>query len=521
MHSTNKKDFIIYILTLFYLIPFAGLIIVNTLCSLTQTTYMELYLDTEKPLYKSDSPLILLIFTAVFLLLCGYIYEKCDISHRLCQITERITLIYTTVICLIIVFLFRTTVACDSGLLSEIAVAILNGDYSSFTGDGYLVHYPHQLGVLAYLQIVYYLFGIDNFTLLHFLNIIAIVSAIYFLHRITRELFDNNRIQIMLSMLCLGMLPLYLYATFIYGDIPGLGFAVPTIYYTIRYLNTKRKTLLIPALVCMTFAIILKSNNSVILAAVVIILLLHTISQKDWFALIFAAALIIAPSIGNNIIGSYYANAAGLDQVPSGIPKIAWVAMGLQENDYLENGWYNGYNWETYTQYHYDSQKTTEASWDSINSSLQSFAAAPKSSGLSFFYKKFISQWNDPGFQAQVVIEWYSRHRNDQSSLCLYLIYGNGRFLLEGWINLYHFLVLLGTSVFAIQSIRKWSLSCALLSLCVFGGYFLYIFWEAKGRYGLGYFVLCAPMAAQGLCTIVKAAHKFLYERLIRLIHRQ
>lgn len=520
MSQSTKKDTFIYILTLCYLIPLAGFLIVNTFFSLTQTTYMELYLDTEKPLYKADSPLILLILGTAFLLLCGYLFQKWEISHRLCSIIERITLIYVAVICLIIVFLFRATVACDSGFLSDIAIAFLGGDYSSLTGDGYLVHYPHQLGMIAFLQLIYFLFGIENYTLLQFFNIIAIIAVIYYLHRITRELFDDNRIQLMLSMLCLGMLPLYLYAVFIYGDIPGLGLAVPSVYYAIRYLNSQQKILLIPAFLCMTFAIIFKSNNTVILAAIVIILLLHTIRKRDWFALIFAAVIMIGPTIGSSCIDAYYANAAGLDEIPSGIPKIAWVAMGLQENDYLENGWYNSYNWATYTQYDHDARKTAEASVDSIKNSLQSFLSAPKSSGLAFFYRKFISQWNDPGYQAQLTVEWYSRHRDDQSPLALYLIYGNGRFLLEGFMNLYHFLILLGASAFVIQSIRRWSLSGALLSLCVFGGYFFHTFWEAAGRYGLGYFVLCAPMSACGLCAIIKVAHKFLHERLLIRFHR-
>ena len=521
MRQSTKKDTLIYILTLCYMIPLTGFLAANTLFSLTQTTYMELYLETEKPLYKADSPLILIILGTAFLLLCGYIFQKWEISHKLCSVIEHITLIYVAVICLIIVFLFRATVACDSASLSEIAVSFLGKDYSSLTGDGYLVHYPHQLGMIAFLEIIYFLFGIENYTLLQFVNIIAIVAVIYYLHRITRELFDDNRIQLMLSMLCLGMLPLYLYAVFIYGDIPGLGFAVPAVYYTLRYLSSQQKTLLIPAFLCITFAVILKSNNSVILATIVIILLLHALRQRDLFALILAAVIMIGPTIGNSCIDAYYANASGLDEIPSGIPKIAWIAMGLQENDYLENGWYNSYNWATYTQYDHDAQKTAEASMDSIKNSLQSFLSAPRSSGLAFFYRKFISQWNDPGYQAQITVEWYSRHRDDQSPLALYLIYGNGRFLLEGFMNLYHFLILLGASAFVIQSIRRWSLSGALLCLCVFGGYFFHTFWEAAGRYGLGYFVLCVPMTACGLCTIIKAAHKFLHEQLPLLLHRK
>lgn len=518
MEKTTKKERFVYILTLFYIIPSVLLLTANMLFSLFQTTYMELYQDTEKPLYKADSPVLLLLLALVFISLCGYIFSKYTISERLCTAFEKAALIFSVVLCLLVICIYRVRVACDSEALSNIAIDFLNGDYSSFSGDSYLAHYPHQLGMIAFLEIIYFIFGIENFTVLQFLNVIAIYSVIYFLHRITKELFNNFHIQILLSVLCIGMLPLYLYVTFIYGDIPGMGFAVPAIYLVIRYLNTKKRLLFVPLVLCMTFAVLFKSNNSVILAAVIIILILHTIKEKDQFALIIAALLFLGPVLANTCIDAYYAKAAGLSQIPDGIPKIAWIAMGLQENEYIENGWYNSYNWATYTKCNFDSTKTAKVCMDSIKESVHSFLSSPKS-GLHFFYKKFISQWNDPGYQAQITNEWYSRHRDDHSSLALYLIYGNGRLILEELMNIYHFLVLLGASVFTVCSIRRRSLPSALLTLCVFGGYFFHMFWEAGGRYGLGYFVLCVPMAAYGLWQLTESSLKLFHK--ISVKHRK
>ncbi len=513
--SMTQKEKIIYILTLIYLLPFFILITANMLFSLFQTTYMELYQDTEKPLYKADSPLLLLVLTALFLLACLLFFKKKEITPALCATLEKTALIWTVFISLFIIFLFRVRVSCDSGHLSDIAIAFLSGDYSSLTGDGYLVHYPHQLGMIGLFQIVYYLFGTENFIVLQLLNVVAVFSAVYYLHRIAEEMFQHQKVQALLSLLCMGMLPLYLYTTFIYGDIPGLGLALPALYYVMRYLNTGHKKSIIPAFFCMTLAIVLKSNNSVLLVAAILILLLHAIRNKDKFAVVFALVLICGPSLANAGINTYYANVAGLDRIPSGIPKIAWVAMGLQENEYIENGWYNSYNWTIYTQNDHNPDTTSEACINSIKESLQRFIEAPKS-GLHFFYKKFISQWNDPGYQAQITVEWYSRHRDDHSPLALYLIYGNGRFLVEGVMNLYHFMILLGGSVFAFYSLREKQLANTLLSLCVFGGYFFHLIWEAGGRYGLGYFVLCVPMAAWGFWRLTE-----LFSRTINNLKKQ
>lgn len=503
MKQANKKDFYIYLLSLVYMIPFFVLVTANTLFSLFQTTYMELYLDTEKPLYKADSPILLLILTVVFIGLCILLFRKKEMTPKFCNLLEKTSLIWTVVLCLFIIFLFRVRVACDSASLSDLAIAFLNGDYSSFSGDNYLAHYPHQLGMIAFLQIIYYIFGVENFIVLQLLNVVAIFSVVFFFHRITEELFHNLQIQALLSVLCMGMLPLFLYSTFIYGDIPGLGFVVPAIYLVIRYLNTSQKKLLIPAFLCMTFAVVFKSNNSVILVAVILLLILKMFQDKDFFAFVFAVVVFLGPALINTGIDAYYADAAGLDKIPNGVPKIAWVAMGLQENEYIENGWYNGYNWSVYTKHAFDAEKTTHECLESIKESINSFLSAPKS-GLHFFYKKFISQWNDPGYQAQITNEWYSRHRDDHSDLALYLIYGDGRLILEEFMNIYHFLVLLGSSIFAFCSLREKQLSATLLPLCVFGGYFFHLIWEAGGRYGLGYFVLCVPMAARGIWTLTQ-----------------
>lgn len=495
--SMSLKEKMIYLLTLVYLLPFFILIAANMLFSMFQTTYMDLYLDTEKPLYKSDHPILLIVLVLFLIAGLTYCFKKKEITTEICSAFEKFSLIWAAFISLFIIFLFRVRVACDSAYLSDIAIDFLNGDYSSLTGNGYLVHYPHQLGMIALLEVIYAVFGIENYTVLQFLNVIAIVSTIYYLHRISDEMFHKPQIQILLSLLCIGLLPLYLYTTFIYGDIPSLGLIVPAVYYIVRYLNTQKKIYSIPAIVLMTLSMELKSNSSIILVAAIIILILHMICHKDKFVVLFLLLLIGTPYITNTAVNTCYAHAAKLDHIPSGIPKAAWIAMGLQSNDYIENGWYNSYNWDIYTKNNFDTSATTDACIDSIKQSVREFASHPKTC-LKFFYKKFISQWNDPGYQAQITIEWYSRHRDDQSDLALYFIYGNGRLILEAIMNFYHFTILLGSSIFAFCSLRKHELTNTLLSLCVFGGYFFHLFWEAGGRYGLCYFVLCLPMAAWG-----------------------
>lgn len=507
--NSNKinRETVIYILILFYIIPLSIILFVNMFSSLFQTTYTELYLDTERPSYKADSPILLLLLTFVFILILGFYLKKHKVVKETAIVFEKTALIFSVVICFFGIFLFRVAPTTDGASVSRIAADFLNGSYGSFLNNDYLFIYSHQLSMVAYMELVYYIFGAGNYIVLQFLNLIAVFFVIYFLHRITQELFNNYEIQVILSILCIGMLSLYLYVPYIYGDIPGIGFAVPAIYCVMKYLRTRKKLLLLPSFFCIAFSILLKSNNYVILVASIIILILHLIKEKDLFALVFAVVLLLGPVVITSCINTAYAKAADIEEIPDGIPKIGWVAMGLQENDYLENGWFNNYHCTIYEACDFDTAKTKEACMESIKQSLYNFISSPRN-GVRFFYQKFVSQWNDPGFQSQLNIEWGSRRTENKSSLAMYFIYGNGRTIMEGIMNIYHFIILLGAVVGVAISYRKTSQSFALIALCVFGGYFFHMFWEAKGRYGLEYFVLCVPMAAYGIWKLAKVMQK-------------
>lgn len=501
MNKKNKKETFIYILTLCYMIPLSVILLVNMFLSLFQTTYMELYLDTERPSYKADSPILLLLLTLVFITLCGIYLKKHKVSKETAAAFEKAALIFSVALCLFIITLMKVIIVSDSEAVSNVAVEFLEGNYRTFFNNNYLFRYSFQINMVAYIELIYYIFGVKNIIALQIINVISIFFIIYFMHRITQELFHNMEIQVMLSVLCIGMLPLYLYTIVVYGDIPGMGFAVPTVYFVMKYLSTGKRLLLLPSFFCMAFSILLKSNNYVILAAIAIILVLHLIKEKDLFALIFAVVLLLGPIIFSSCINAKYAKDAGIEKLPDGVPMIAWVAMGLQENDYIENGWFNNYHCDIYEVCDFDTDKTKAACMDSIRQSLQEYISSP-GHGVRFFYKKFVSQWNDPTFQSQLNLEWNTRRDENQSSLALYFIYGNGRTILEWLMNTYHFMILLGAVVFITGNLRKTSHSCLLLALCVFGGYFFHMFWEAKGRYALEYFVLCVPMAAYGMWKI-------------------
>lgn len=500
-----KEQKIIRILTYFYLIPFALMVVFNTFNSLLRTTYFDLYQVMEAARYKWDNPLFVLAVSAG-ITMCFYFLMRTEWVKKIR--IERFALIYSAVVCSLIVLLFRCVVTCDSELISDIAIEFMQKNYRAFEQGEYLYRYSFQTGFAALLELIYRIFGVENFIVFHIINILSIILILKMLGKITRELFGAQvgRIEAVLSM---GMLPLFLFSTFVYGDILGWSFGVCGIYYIIRYLKTDRWQNLLKTALLLAAGIVVKSNINILLVAAIIAIVLHAILKKRYHMLIWVVGIVLISQIGVWAVNGIYAARAGLAEFPKGIPKIAWIAMSMQEADEggYACGWYNSYNWSVYGDNHFDRALTTQACIENLKGSLNRFLHEQKYA-IDFFYKKFTSQWNAPTFQAMITNEWNSRRVENLSWLAQFFIYGKGRDILYQIMNIYHFLLFLCTGIYCFYLRRNWTLEQAYFVLNIFGGFFFHMIWEAQSRYVLGYFVLMLPLAAFGMNELLKKVNQ-------------
>lgn len=489
-----KEVKLVKILTYIYWLPFSAVVLFNTFNSLFRTTYFDLYQYVEIAKYKWDHPIFMLLLAAVILFLFHSILNMRLSTKKV----REVLLIWTLGVSLGSVLLFRCIAKCDSGFLNEIAIQFLQNNYQAFVAGEYLYMYPFQLGFTAFMELVYRFFGIENFIVFELINIVCVVGIIWTVQKITEELFEDEGVSKVAATLSMGMLPLFLLSTFIYGDIPGWCMAVNTIYFMIRYLKTDKWIEILKASIWLSFGIIMKSNLNIMLVAASIVIILHAIERKNIKILLGVIVIVVIAQLGMSIINGIYSIRIG-NEIPEGIPKIAWIAMGVQEpyEDGSVAGWYNGYNWDVYVQSGYDAELTKNICIANLEQSLKRFAEQPKAAAL-FFYEKFTSQWNDPSFMSLLTNEWYSRNVEPQSSMAEFFLYGAGRTFLLFVMNIYHFLIFGGTAIFCLCSLRNWSLPKAYLMLNIFGGMFFHMIWEAKARYVLIYFILTVPLAAWG-----------------------
>ena len=498
-------------LTYFYIVPLFAMIFFNTINSLLRTTYFDQYRDVEVAMYRWDSPVIVLFWIVIILGGIGFIHKKSTLSSLH---LNRASLIFAGLFCLYFILLFRAEVTCDSSLISKLVIEFMHENYTAFSQGGYLYSYSFQIGFAALLELIYRLFGVENYITFQILNILSILIILHFLNKITKELFDEEAILKLESVLSFGMLPLFLFSTFVYGDIIGWSFGICAMYCIIRYLKMPSIKYIIITGLLFTFGTLIKSNINILVVAASIALFLYSIERKHYLSLLWIPILFLFSQIGVWGINYYYTLRAGLEEYPAGIPKIAWIAMSFQEAD--ENGWacgwYNAYNWNVYVNNNYDRAKVTQDCLESLKESFYRFFHEQRYA-INYFYKKFTSQWNAPTFQSMITNEWATRHVENLSSMAVFFIYGLGYRILYSLMNIFHFFIFLCSSCFFIKERKKWSLPKAYYLLNIFGGFLFHMLWEAQSRYILGYFVIMLPMAACGCYHLLNFIHQQISKR--------
>ena len=502
-----KEQKAVRVLTYFYLVPLAIMVIFNTGNSLLRTTYFELYKDMETAKYKWDQPLFLLIVLAL-LIVSLYVFWKSGWIDRASWL-PCVAVCFGGAFSLIIVLLVQGTAICDGQTLSNIAVEFMQGNYRAFEQGEYLYSYSFQIGMTALLEMLYRIFGIENYLAFQLMNVIGIVVFLWALGKITAELFENERICRLEAILSMGMLPLFLFSTFVYGAVIGWAFGSCAIYCMICFLKRDNWKSAVLAAILLAFGIVIKSNISILLVAAIIAVMLRVICSRRHKMLLLILCMVVLTKLFTGCVESIYVQRADLSEYPKGIPKIAWVAMSMQETDEggYACGWYNSYNWVVYEHCEYDRAKTTAACADNLKQSLDKLVHEQKYA-LNYLYKKFTSQWNAPTFQAIISNEWSTRHTNKTTSLAHYFIFEGGRDILYGLMNIYHFFMFFCTSSYFLLNWRKWSLPKAYFALNIFGGFLFHMIWEAQSRYILGYYVLLLPLAACGCGSLFERIEK-------------
>ena len=499
------------ILRRFWLALFLILLLILTVASALFSEEFELYRDIEHLVYrKNPTILLVLAFAALIAVMAcwdhGHKRRSPVGSNK--RVDELCIMGIAMAWSLFFLLTLKSQPYMDCMSVVEIANQFNRGDFSALTTpthDSYLYIYSFQIGYVGFLQILFKLFGENHYFAAQLANVVAVIFLVRNVHELSELAYEDRRVGRLSDLLMAFCLPLYIDVTFVYGDVIGWSFAIGALLCTMRWAQSGEVKRLLAAGTLIAVGVQFKTNVYIYLIAIVIIIIMESLRRHLWKpVLMIALMLLITVGLGK-AIQTGYAAYVGIEEFPPGTPSTCWIAMSMLEDENFENGWYNGYNIETFKASGYDPVIADEMARETIRERIGDFASYPRGA-VKFFLVKFVSAWNDPQFNSQIKMEWGSRHVENLPGIAYWMIYEGGRAVLFWMMNFLHFIIFAGATVgtaIALCKKDEQARRTAYLVLPVLGGMMFHILWETQARYMIGYYVLLFPVAAAGLIQLV------------------
>lgn len=384
----------------------------------------------------------------------------------------------------------------DQYWVLEYAGSLTSGDYKQWQMGGYLFNYPNQNGIVLFFSLIVMIFGKNNWLVVQFLNILALLICAVFISKIIYFLFKDEKLGRYTYLLTLAFFPINAYVTFVYGTLLGMAAAITGIYFVLKFCQSRSFRHALSGAALIAFSCGLKNNYLIFLVAAVLIVLYDVITKKNLMSLLTIIYIISIYILLSGVINTTIKNITDIP-VSQGIPNKAWVAMGLQEGSRAP-GWYNDYNKNIYKENQYNTEQANREIDKNIRERLKVFSK-DNEYALNFFARKTASQWNDGTFNCF----WINniRTRNIEWSKITKTIMCDGGMInkiISDLCNAFLSFLWLGVLLFILFDRDKMDVYKLVGVIVFIGGFLFHLFWEAKGQYTLVYVYLLIPYMIRG-----------------------
>ena len=475
-------------------------------------------METQQVLLRPDNPLWNLLELAGFgLLFCGclYLYEKIGEKFRRGLLVFTLTFVFGLGILLIL--FGRTVPAADAlSVYNAAAEWILGNTDIIHPTVSYLSYYPQQIGLMAFLELLLRIWNLTGLSApaWHFIKLVYVCllcGAVWFQYLSLQYLWPEKYKKISccyLVLVCCN-LPMIMYSSFVYGEIPSFAALSVGWYLLLRLLGSSspdssyRDSVLlgsaslgssspdssspdssyrdnvsrndvpsvtahdsVPRMLCrilftgfgsilfLTLSVLLRKNSLIPVIAVLLVLLFEALRPdrniKMRLGLLIMAVCLAVTSV--NILPltqKIYEKKAG-NTLSSGVTAMSYLAMGMQEAS-RGCGWYNGFNIDTYDTAGMDTALANEISRLAIDGRLTYFREHPGYTA-DFYLHKHLSQWADGTYASrQATLATYG----GRSAFFKEVYEGSLSGGYIEWCNAWQNVLYLGVLVFCIDSLKK------------------------------------------------------------------
>jgi len=437
-------------------------------------------METQQVLLRPDNPLWNLLELAGFgLLFCGCLslYEKIGEKFRRGLLVFTLTFVFGLGILLIL--FGRTVPAADAlSVYNAAAEWILGNTDIIHPTVSYLSYYPQQIGLMAFLELLLRIWNLTGLSVpaWHFIKLVYVCllcGAIWFQYLSLQYLWPENYKKISccyLVLVCCN-LPMIMYSSFVYGEIPSFAALSVGCYLLLRLLGGvspggSYQDNVSPggsyriiftgfgSILFLTLSVMLRKNSLIPVIAVLLVLLFEALrpgrNGKMRLGLLIMAVCLAVTSVGIlPLIQKCYEKKAG-NTLSSGVTAMSYLAMGMQEAS-RGCGWYNGFNIDTYDTAGMDTAIANEISRLAIDERLTYFREHPGYTA-DFYLHKHLSQWADGTYASrQATLATYG----GRSAFFKEVYEGSLSGGYIEWCNAWQNVLYLGVLVFCIDSLKK------------------------------------------------------------------
>ena len=447
-------------------------------------------METQQVLLRPDNPLWNLLELAGFgLLFCGCLslYKKIGEKFRRGLLVFTLTFVFGLGILLIL--FGRTVPAADAlSVYNAAAEWILGNTDIIHPTVSYLSYYPQQIGLMAFLELLLRIWNLTGLSVpaWHFIKLVYVCllcGAIWFQYLSLQYLWPENYKKISccyLVLVCCN-LPMIMYSSFVYGEIPSFAALSVGCYLLLRLLGGvspggsyrdnvspggSYRDNVSPggsyriiftgfgSILFLTLSVMLRKNSLIPIIAVLLVLLFEALrpdrnSKMRLGLLIMAVCLAVTSVSVLPLTQKIYEEKAG-NTLSSGVTAMSYLAMGMQEAS-RGCGWYNGFNIDTYDTAGMDTALANEISRLAIDERLAYFREHPGYTA-DFYLHKHLSQWADGTYASrQATLATYG----GRSAFFKEVYEGSLSGGYIEWCNAWQNVLYLGVLVFCIGSLKK------------------------------------------------------------------
>ena len=480
-------------------------------------------METQQVLLRPDNPLWNLLELAGFgLLFCGCLslYEKIGEKFRRGLLVFTLTFVFGLGILLIL--FGRTVPAADAlSVYNAAAEWILGNTDIIHPTVSYLSYYPQQIGLMAFLELLLRIWNLTGLSVpaWHFIKLVYVCllcGAIWFQYLSLQYLWPENYKNISccyLVLVCCN-LPMIMYSSFVYGEIPSFAALSVGWYLLLRLLGSSspdssyrdnvspggsspdssyrdnvslgssspdssyrdnvsrndapsvtaydyvprmlRQILFtgFGSILFLTLSVMLRKNSLIPVIAVLLVLLFEALrpgrNGKMRLGLLIMAVCLAVTSVGILPLVQKCYEKKAGNTLSSGVTAMSYLAMGMQEAS-RGCGWYNGFNIDTYDTAGMDTAIANEISRLAIDERLTYFREHPGYTA-DFYLHKHLSQWADGTYASrQATLATYG----GRSAFFKEVYEGSLSGGYIEWCNAWQNVLYLGVLVFCIDSLKK------------------------------------------------------------------